>query len=201
MNQRLVLATRNQHKQREMQQLLAVSGWQVLSLLDFPDCPEVVEDGDTFLANAQKKAVAVSNHCGIYALADDSGLVVDALHGAPGVFSARYAKGEESTYSENNARILHELKDVPREQRTARFVCAAVLADGDHILFSTEQSVEGFIQTELSGTGGFGYDPLFFYPPYNKTLAEATAEEKNAVSHRGKSMSAVAEFLQKTGIF
>lgn len=196
MNKTLVLATRNQHKQREMQQLLSGSGWHVLSLQDFSDCPEVIEDGETFLANAQKKAVAVSLYCGIYALADDSGLMVDALQGAPGVYSARYARGEGSSDAENNERVLRELKNIPLEQRTARFVCAAVLADGKNILYTTENSVEGFIQTGLTGTGGFGYDPLFYYPPYNKTLAEATAEEKNAISHRGKSIRAAAEFLK-----
>jgi XTP/dITP diphosphohydrolase len=196
MNKNIVLATRNQHKQREMQQLLNNTGWQVFSLQDFPNCPEVTEDGDTFLANAAKKAIEVSTHCGVYALADDSGLVVDALNGAPGVYSARYAHGEDSTDEENNARVLKELEGIPHEKRTARFVCAAVLADGNNVLFSTEQTVEGFIQTEQSGEGGFGYDPLFFYPPYNKTLAQATAEEKNAVSHRGKSMRAVAQFLE-----
>lgn len=196
MNKKIVLATRNQHKQREMQQLLDNTGWQVLSLKDFPDCPEVIEDGETFLANATKKAVEVSSHCGIIALADDSGLAVDALNGAPGVYSARYARGEDSTDADNNARVLQELEGIPHEQRSARFVCAAVLADGNNVLFSTEQCVEGFIQTEQSGEGGFGYDPLFFYPPYNKTLAQATAEEKNAVSHRGKSMRAIAQFLE-----
>lgn len=193
---KIVLATRNQNKQREMQQLLNDIGWEVLSLKDFPGCPEVIEDGETFLANAQKKAVEVSTHCGVYALADDSGLVVDALNGAPGVYSARYARGEESTDEENNARVLKELEGLSQEKRTARFVCAAVLTDGNNVLYSTEQTVEGLIQTELSGEGGFGYDPLFYYPPYNKTLAQATAEEKNAISHRGKSMRDVANFLK-----
>lgn len=196
MNKTLVLATRNQNKQREMQQLLDGSGWQVLTLKDYPDCPEVIEDGRTFVENARKKAVEVSLHCGVMALADDSGLSVDALDGAPGVYSARYAKGEESTDADNNARVLSELEGVPREKRAGRFVCAAVLANGGDVLFSTEQTVEGIVQTELSGSGGFGYDPLFFYPPYNKTLAEATAEEKNAISHRGKAMRAVAAFLE-----
>ncbi len=196
MNKTLVLATRNQNKQREMQQLLDGSGWNVLTLKDYPNCPEVVEDGTTFLENARKKAVEVSSYCGVMALADDSGLSVDALDGAPGVYSARYARGEDSTDADNNARVLNELQGVPREKRSGRFVCAAVLANGNDVLFSTEQTVDGIIQTELSGSGGFGYDPLFFYPPYHKTLAEATAEEKNAVSHRGKAMRAVAAFLE-----
>lgn len=195
MKDALVLATRNLKKQKEMQELVEGFGLRVLTLRDFPDCPETVEDGLTFQENALKKALEVSIHTGCLALADDSGLEVDALKGAPGVYSARYARGEESTDEENLLKVLLEMQDVPQEKRTARFVCAAVLAQDGKALFATRQTVEGEIAFEPQGDGGFGYDPIFFYPPYGKTLAQCASEEKHAVSHRGKAMREVISYL------
>ena len=197
MKNTLVLATRNTKKQKELQELVENLGFRILTLRDFPDCPEVVEDGNTFLENAQKKALAVANHTHCLALADDSGLEVVALGGKPGVYSARYARGEESTDDENLQKVLKELSDIPTASRTGRFVCAAVLAMENQVLFSTRQTVEGIITTESQGEGGFGYDPIFYYPPYGKTLAEVSSEEKHAVSHRGKAMREVMEFLRE----
>lgn len=195
----LLIATRNAKKQRELQDLLAEAGWTVVTLREFPDCPEVEEDGVTFLENAQKKAVFASKYTGLITLADDSGLAVDALNGAPGVFSARYARGEDSTDEENLQKVLREMKDVPEGNRTARFVCAAVLAEGDRVLFSTQQNVEGRLTFEAHGAGGFGYDPIFFYPPFGKTFAEVPIEAKHSVSHRGKALNEIVQFLRKMG--
>ncbi|MBN2327130.1 MAG: XTP/dITP diphosphatase [Candidatus Omnitrophica bacterium] len=196
MKENLVLATRNRKKQQEMEQLVDGLDLQILTLRDFPDCPEVIEDGATFVENARKKAVEVSLHTGEMALADDSGLEVDALDGAPGVYSARYARGEESTDEENTQKVLDELGNAPSSKRRGRFVCAAVLAKDGKVLFSTEQTVEGVIASEPKGKGGFGYDPIFYYPPYGKTLAEASPEEKHAVSHRGKALREVCAYLK-----
>jgi len=194
----LLLATRNAGKQKEMQELLRDAGWKVLSLRDFPDCPEVEETGHTFLDNARKKAQVVSEHSGLLALADDSGLEVDALGQAPGVFSARYARGESSTDEENINRVLAEMQGIPETERAARFVCAAVLARGDAVVFSTVQTVEGILTVASRGAGGFGYDPIFFYPPDQKTFAELSSLEKNGISHRGKAMREVIRFLRSS---
>jgi XTP/dITP diphosphohydrolase len=196
MKNSIVLATRNLKKQKEMQQLVENIGRQVLTLREFPDCPEVIEDQDSFLGNSEKKAIEVSQFTGCLTIADDSGLEVDALNGDPGVYSARYANGEDSTDEENLQKVLQELIGVPNEKRTARFVCATALAQDGKVLFTTCQTVEGIITLEKHGDGGFGYDPIFYYPPYGKTLAQVDAEDKHAISHRGKAMRQVLEFLQ-----
>ncbi len=195
MEKKLLVATRNIKKQKELQELLNGSGWQVLALRDFPHCPDVEEDGDTFLENAAKKALAASEHSGLLALADDSGLEVNALENRPGVRSARYARGEGSTDQENLNQVLYEMKDVPDDQREARFVCAAVLAKDNEVVFETLEHVSGVLTRAERGDGGFGYDPIFFYPPFNKTFAEVPAEEKHKVSHRGKALRDVVMFL------
>lgn len=195
MKKTLLIATRNQKKQKELQELLTGSGWNVVTLRDYPDSPDVEETGSTFLANAELKAVAASKHTGLLALADDSGLAVDALDGRPGIYSARYAKGEDSTDEENLQKVLDDMKGVPAEKRTARFVCAAVLAQGDQVVFSTEQCVNGFLTDAPSGAGGFGYDPIFYYPPFGKTFAEVPIEEKHSVSHRGQALADVIAIL------
>ncbi len=196
MKKTLLIATTNPKKQKELEQLLAETGWSVLTLCDFDSIPDVVEDGQTFMENAVKKAISASTHSGLLTLADDSGLAVDALNGAPGVYSARYACGEESTDEENTVRVLREMEGIPEPQRTARFICAATLAFEDDILFSTEGAVEGFITHETAGSGGFGYDPIFFYPPFGKTLAQVSADQKHSVSHRGKAMRNIVDFLK-----
>ncbi len=196
MTNTILLATRNPKKQSELEELLSGLGWNVVTLRDFPDSPEVEETGKTFVENAILKAVAASTHSGLLALADDSGLAVDALDGGPGIYSARYAKGEDSTDEENLQKVLDELEGVPAEKRSGRFVCAAVLAQGDEVMFATEQCVEGFIADSPSGEGGFGYDPIFFYPPFGKTFAEVPIEEKHAVSHRGQALAEVKIFFE-----
>ncbi|MEW6235632.1 MAG: RdgB/HAM1 family non-canonical purine NTP pyrophosphatase [Candidatus Omnitrophota bacterium] len=192
----LLLATKNWEKLKELQELLDGSGWRVIALSDFPDCPDAVEDGKTFEENARIKAVAASTHTGLLTLADDSGLEVDALGLAPGIYSARYARGDDSTDEENTAKVLAEMKDVPDERRTARFVCAAVIARGEEILFTTRQTAEGFIAREPRGSGGFGYDPIFYYPSFGQNFAEVPPPKKHSVSHRGKALRAAVEFLQ-----
>ncbi len=196
--QTIVLATRNAKKRKELEDLLDSPEYQILTLEDFPDCPEVVEDGDTFLANARKKAVEVSQFTNLPAVADDSGLAVDALNGAPGIYSARYARGEGSTDEENNQALLKALENVPDAERTAHYVCAVAFAEKGQTRFETEGTVEGLILREYRGDGGFGYDPLFYFPPFQATFAEVPIERKHAVSHRGKAMREFAAFLKQS---
>ena len=192
---KLVLATHNEGKVRELRQLLSGSGFEVVSLASYPEVPEVVEDGDTFQANAIKKAMETAAAVGEIALADDSGLEVDYLEGAPGVHSARFA-GQEHDDSANNQKLLRLLEGVPREKRTARFRCVVAIATPDGKVATVDGSCEGIIQTRPSGSGGFGYDPLFFVPEYGKTFAELDAETKNAISHRGRALKQVGLILK-----
>ncbi|MDI6870469.1 MAG: XTP/dITP diphosphatase [Bacillota bacterium] len=192
----LVVASRNRHKVEELRQLLAGLPVEVRSLADYPEAPEVVEDGDTFAENAVKKARAAVAFTGEWALADDSGLEVDALGGEPGVRSARFA-GEPRDDARNNAKLLALLAAVPPERRTARFRCVVALAGPGGELEVVEGAVEGRIVEELRGTGGFGYDPLFLLPDLGRTMAELTPEEKNLLSHRGRAMAALATQLRK----
>jgi XTP/dITP diphosphohydrolase len=190
---RLVFATRNQGKVVELQQLLAGLDLEILSARDL-DLPEVVEDGDTFAANAARKALEVSRATGLPALADDSGLEVDALGGAPGVISARYA-GPQQDDADNNQKLLRELAGVPPADRTARFRSVIALADaagrlGDQVL-TAGGTCEGVILEAPRGTGGFGYDPLFYAPELGCTFAEAGVGPKNDLSHRARAMRAM----------
>lgn len=194
---KLVLATRNAHKVSELKQLLKGEAIQVLSLDDFAEFPEVVEDGTTFRENALKKAREVCQATGLPALADDSGLEVDLLNGAPGVYSARFS-GPNATNAENNRKLLELLKPYPElEERSARFksVIALVLPDGREKV--VEGSAEGYILSDLRGTEGFGYDPLFYVPEYDATFAELPMEVKNRISHRGKAFSLIVEEIRK----
>jgi len=204
----IVVATRNAGKAAEIRAVLAPTGVRVLTLHEVdPDCavPEPEETGGTFAANARLKALAYARATGRWALADDSGLVVDALGGRPGVFSARYAAEDlpaaaarTDIDAANNARLLRELADVPDGQRTAKFVCHLALADGDNVLLETDGEVAGVILREPAGENGFGYDPVFYLPGLSKTSAQLPAEEKNRVSHRGR---AVAEFARRLKAF
>ncbi len=191
----LLFATRNRGKVVELRQLLADLEIEVISLTDLPqEVPEVVEDGDTFAANAGKKAREVSMATLLPALADDSGLVVDALGGLPGVKSARYA-GPNAADADNNAKLLKELAGVPESRRSARF--RSVLAFADTAgplgadLITARGECEGLILTEPRGTGGFGYDPLFFVPELGVTFAELGVGTKNDLSHRARAMAAI----------
>jgi len=190
----LVLATRNRHKGQELASLLSDLGVGIRTLDEFPGAPDVIEDGVTCEANAIKKAREISAWTGLPAVADDTGLEVDALGGRPGVFAARYA-GEHATYEDNCRKLIQELVGVPREQRTARFITVAALAAPAHDVRTVTGELRGLIAEQPSGSAGFGYDPVFFLPELGKTLAELTPEEKNRVSHRAKAFSALKALM------
>lgn len=190
----MVLATRNKDKGRELAALLGDLGIVIRTLAEFPDAPEVIEDGETCEANAVKKAVAIARYTGLPAVADDTGLEVEALGGRPGVYAARYA-GEDATYEDNWRKLLRELEGVPREKRLARFVTVAALAEPNGPVRTATGSLEGFIAEKPAGTEGFGYDPVFCVPELGKTLAELSPEEKNRISHRGRAFAKVREIL------
>jgi len=190
----LVLATRNRNKVIELVALLGDLGVTIRTLDEFPDAPEVVEDGDTCEANAIKKARAIADSTGLPAVADDTGLEVDALGGRPGVYAARYA-GEDATYEDNCRKLLLELTDVPREQRAARFLTVAAIALPSDGIRVAQGTLEGVIAEEASGTLGFGYDPVFQIPELGKTLAQLSADQKNTISHRAKAFAKVREML------
>ncbi len=192
----VIIATNNAHKVEEIETALNFEGWEFKSLKEagIESSPE--ETGTTFEENARIKARAVHELTGAAVLADDSGLVVDALNGAPGVYSSRYA-GEDGNDGANNTKLLHELEGVPDEQRSARFMCVLVFIDEDGSETVAQGSVEGRIGYELKGDGGFGYDPLFWPECFNFecTLAEVTQENKNKVSHRGNALRELKKVL------
>jgi XTP/dITP diphosphohydrolase len=190
----LVLATRNRHKGEELTALLGDLGITIRTLDEFPDAPDVVEDGDTCEANAIKKARAIAEFTGLPAVADDTGLEVDALGGRPGIYAARYA-GEDATYEDNCQKLLRELMGVPRERRTARFLTVAALALPSDGVRVAQGTLDGVIAEEASGTSGFGYDPVFLIPELGKTLAQLSADQKNAISHRAKAFMKMRKIL------
>lgn len=192
---KIILATQNKGKIRELQNLLVDEDIQILSLQDIEGWEEVEENGETFADNAALKARAAVEKTGLIALADDSGLEVDALGGRPGVYSARFA-GEPKDDRRNNHKLLQLLQEVPEEQRTARFRCALAVATPDGREFLTEGTVEGRILSAGRGDDGFGYDPLFFVPEYDRTMAELTLAEKNKLSHRGQAFRKVVPVLK-----
>ncbi len=195
---KMVLASRNRKKIIEMQTLLSqyLDDVTILSLDDIGFAGDIEEDGTTFEENAVIKA-SVPASMGYIGIADDSGLCVDALNGAPGIYSARYADTPEGGHNDeaNNQKLLSQLEGVPHKQRTARYVCAVALVypDGKQIVVRGE--CEGILLSEYRGDGGFGYDPLFYFPQYDKTLAQVTPEEKHAVSHRGAAVKQLAQAL------
>ncbi|UCH82498.1 MAG: XTP/dITP diphosphatase [Nitrospiraceae bacterium] len=191
----IVLASKNRKKIEEIKKIFAVMDTVpvIYSLDDFPAMDDVVEDGDTFEANAIKKAKEVAGHTGMSALADDSGLEVDALDGDPGVYSARYA-GEDADDEANNEKLLRALKDVPEDKRGAQFVCCIALASEDEIK-TFMGYVRGHIGMASKGTSGFGYDPLFYPDGSNRTFAEMSDAEKNAVSHRAHALRELQKYL------
>ena len=195
----LVMATRNPGKVRELQELLKDSGVNLLSLADFPEIPEIPEDGATFQENAATKAQAVARLTGHPALADDSGLAVDALGGAPGVFSARYAQDVTAprppSDADNWRKLLEEMRDVPWDQRSARFVCEIALALADGRLFTAHGECEGIIALAPRGDHGFGYDPVFWVPDHEATMAELGPDVKNQISHRARALAACRDLL------
>lgn len=217
---KIVLATRNAGKVREISQVLGSLGVALASLAQFPDIPEPEEHGDTFAANAREKALYYARATGQWCLADDSGLVVDALGGRPGVRSARYAaenlaaglRQAQSSCADrgavdqaNNAKLLRELEGIPDQLRTARFTCHLALADAHRVLLEASGSVEGMIGREPFGDNGFGYDPLFVVTSHGRTshartshpltMAQLPADEKNRISHRGQALRNLAAML------
>ena len=193
----LLVATTNPGKFAEVQAFLEKLPLRIISLRDLANPPTVIEDGETFEANALKKARSLAQFSGLLTLADDSGIEVDALGSAPGIFSARYC-GEEGNDEKNNQKLLAELADVPDEQRTGRFVCALALCaptSDSNKEWTIRESCEGRIAFSLVGNNGFGYDPLFFYPPFCKTFGEIDRTTKATVSHRGKALKKLAALL------
>lgn len=192
---RLLLATTSRGKLREQHHALAgVASLTTVSLESFPDIEAPEETGDSFLANARAKAFYYHRATGLPALGEDSGLEIEALDGEPGIHSARWL-GPEVPYAAKNARILELLEGLAAEQRGARFISAVAIVTGDRLVFDTEASCVGRIAEAPQGEGGFGYDPIFYYPPLERTLAEVTPDEKNEVSHRGRSMKTARDFL------
>lgn len=192
----IVLATRNQHKKQELIALLRGLDITIRTLDDFPEAPEVVEDGATCEANAMKKAVEIARYTGLTAVADDTGLEVDALGGRPGVFAARYA-GEQATYEDNCRKLLHELQGIPAERRRGRFVTVAAIATPDGKQMSATGVLEGVIAEEPTGSHGFGYDPVFVLPEYGQTLAQLSPEVKNRISHRARAFTQAKTLLEQ----
>lgn len=197
----ILLATGNPDKAREMEEILSFASaqgelairWRRLA--EFPDVHEPVEDGATFHANAELKARSYALQTGLWTIADDSGLEVDALDGEPGVRSARYA-GDKADYQANNRLLLDRLRSVPADRRSARFRCAMVLTDGHTLLARAEGTVEGRIAGTPRGNRGFGYDPLFFVPEFGLTMAELAPEQKHAISHRGQALRRLRDQLE-----
>ncbi len=186
---KIVFATNNAHKVSEFRSCFSQMGIEaeIITIKETGFTGEIIENADSFEGNAYIKAKTLCDHTGLIAVADDSGLMVDALDGAPGVYSARYA-GENATDSENINKLLSELKKHPEKARDAKFVCSMCVCRPDgETLYVTGESA-GLIIDELRGDGRFGYDPVFYYPPLNKTFAEMTSEEKNAISHRGRAI-------------
>ena len=193
---RIVVATRNAKKLRELKKYLRPLTAEVVSLKEVPAVPHVREDGTTFEANARKKAVAISRFTHGLVLADDSGLEVDALGGAPGIKSARFAGPRKSDH-DNNEKILQCLEGVPPAKRTARFVCAIAIADRGHVVATIEEYCTGRIAFALRGQYGFGYDPLFLIPSRGKTFGELGPKVKDRMSHRAKALRKAVRFLKR----
>ena len=191
----VVLATRNSHKAAELAAILAGLPVRIRTMDEFPDVPEVVEDGDTCEANAVKKARAVFKATGLLAVADDTGLEVHALGGRPGIYAARYA-GPQATYEDNCRKLLKELGGVPTDRRTARFITVAAVASSSERVDVMTGTLDGRITEAPAGAGGFGYDPVFYVPELGKTLAEISLEQKNRISHRAKAFAQVRKLLQ-----
>ncbi len=191
---KLLIATNNQGKVREIKKILNGVYCEILSLKDAGIDVEVVEDGNSFYENARKKAITISALVDCDVLADDSGLCVDALNGAPGIYSARFA-GENATDEDNNNRLIDMIKKVPKEKRQAKFVCSMVMARAGREMMHVEGEVYGAILTKPRGKGGFGYDPLFYVERYLKTFGELDADIKNNISHRARALAGIREAL------
>ncbi len=193
----LVVGTRNAKKREEIVEILAGLGLEIHDLTRYPDAPDVEEDGATFEANARKKASELAKALGQWVLAEDSGLVVPALNGRPGVYSARYA-GKQGDDAANNARLLAELAPLQDDRRVAYYVCTAALADPrGEVKAVTEGRCHGVIVREYHGSGGFGYDPLFLIPEYHRTFGELSSRVKHALSHRARALERLRASLRE----
>ena len=191
---RLLVATTNAKKLKELQELLADLPVECLSILDFPKIQAVAETGRTFEENAKIKAMSYAEQTGVLTLGEDSGICCDALDGAPGVFSARFC-GEFHSDEANNKKLLDLMIDVPDEKRSAYYESAIALAEPSKLIGVVKGQVHGLITRDLQGAGGFGYDPLFFYPPYQKTFGEVSPAMKHRVSHRGQAFAKLRKLL------
>jgi XTP/dITP diphosphohydrolase len=190
----LVIATRNRKKLEEMKYLLKGLKLDLKCLADFKKAPYPKEDGKSFLENAAKKALCIGKFTYGFVLAEDSGLEIDALNGAPGIYSSRFSGFSKDDFK-NNLKILRLLGATPQNKRKARYQCAVVISRGNKIIFKTQSACEGFIGYEFKGNFGFGYDPLFVIPEYNKTFAELGPKIKHAISHRAKAFVKTKKFL------
>lgn len=193
---KIIFATGNEEKMREIREILASLPVEVLSMKEAGIQADIIEDGKTFEENAVIKAKAIAQLSEKIVLADDSGLVIDYLNGEPGIYSARYM-GEDTSYRIKNENLIQRLEGVPDEERTARFVCAIAAAFPDGTVLTTEGTVEGRIGYEEKGENGFGYDPIFYLPEYGCTTAQLTEEKKNEISHRGKALRKMVEKLRE----
>lgn len=193
---KLLLATTSAGKIREQRTALAGLELELVTLESWPDIESPEEPGPTFVDNAIVKALYYHRATGLPSIGEDSGLVIDALDGEPGIHSARWL-GHDTAYSVKNTRVLDKLKDVSGEDRSARYVSAVAFAEDDAVAFTAEGTCEGRIATAPEGDGGFGYDPIFFYPPFAGTMAQLSAEQKNLVSHRGVAMAKLRAFLER----
>lgn len=191
---RLIIATGNEDKVREIDEILEGTGFEAISMKQAGFDPDIVEDGTTFEENALKKAMAVHELSGEYVMADDSGLCIDALDGAPGIYSARFC-GEDSTYEEKFRKIFEMLADVPEDKRTAQFVCAIAVVKPDGTSFTVRGECRGVLHEKPVGENGFGYDPIFYVPEFGMTTAQMDPEVKNSISHRGRALRAMVEKL------
>jgi len=190
----VVIATRNSGKLREIRAILSPLGLKILSLRDFPEVPEIIEDGQTFEENAVKKAAVVSRQTGRMAVADDSGLAVDALQGRPGVFSSRYA-GEKATDAQRYQKLLKEMAGTPQGKRGAAFICAMAVASPKGKVEMVKGECRGEIAFAPKGSHGFGYDPVFYLPERGKTMAELEPDVKNRISHRAQALEKLKQVL------
>lgn len=190
----ILIATTNVGKLREITAILDGVPVTLKTLADFPDVPVPDETGATFEENARQKALHYAAATGMPTMAEDSGFEVDALHGEPGVHSARYLR-EDATYEERFADIYRRMRESGSPDRAARFVCALAVADGTNVLFETSAHVEGLVAEAPAGPNGFGYDPIFLFPRYRQTFGEVSDEEKTAVSHRGQAIRALRDYL------
>ena len=192
----IIVATRNKKKLEEIKEITSGLKLRIVSLDDFPDTPYVKEEGKTFLENARKKALTIARFTRKLTLGEDSGLCVDALLGAPGIYSSRFS-GKGKSDVKNNQKLLRLLKDVPFKKRTAHYVCAVALADKDGLIGAVSGKCNGLIAFEPQGSHGFGYDPLFFIPKYKKTFAQLGEKVKHAMSHRYKALKKTKALLEK----